>query len=42
VRTLKKEGGTKEEEDAAVERVRDVYERAVAQVPPRQEKQHWR
>jgi crooked neck len=42
VRTLKKEGGTKEEEDAAVERVRDVYERAVAQVPPGQEKRHWR
>ena len=42
VRTLKEEGGTKEEEDAAVERVRDVYERAVAQVPPGQEKRHWR
>ncbi|KIM75925.1 hypothetical protein PILCRDRAFT_98807 [Piloderma croceum F 1598] len=42
VRTLKEEGGTKEEEDAAVERVRDIYERAVAQVPPGHEKRHWR
>ena len=42
VRTLKEEGGTKEDENAAVERVRDVYERAVAQVPPGQEKRHWR
>jgi crooked neck len=42
VRALKEEGGTNEEEDAAVERVRDVYERAVAQVPPSQEKRHWR
>ncbi|KAG1741196.1 hypothetical protein EDD22DRAFT_921500 [Suillus occidentalis] len=31
-----------EEEDAAMERVRDVYERAVAHVPPGQEKRHWR
>ncbi|EGO25868.1 hypothetical protein SERLADRAFT_415266 [Serpula lacrymans var. lacrymans S7.9] len=42
VRTLREEGGTQEEEDAAVERVRDVYERAVAHVPPGQEKRHWR
>ena len=42
MRSLKEEGGTKEEEDAAVERVRDVYERAVAQVPPGHEKRHWR
>lgn len=41
-RTLKAEGGTTEEENAAIERVRDVYERAVAQVPPGQEKRHWR
>jgi hypothetical protein len=42
VRTLKEEGGSKEEEDTAVERVRDIYERAVAQVPPGKEKRHWR
>lgn len=30
------------EEAAALERVRDVYERAVAQVPPGQEKRYWR
>lgn len=30
------------EGDKAVERVRDVYERAVAQVPPGQEKRYWR
>lgn len=42
VRTVREEGGTKEEEDTALERVRDVYERAVAQVPPGGEKRHWR
>ncbi|KIJ18606.1 hypothetical protein PAXINDRAFT_128870 [Paxillus involutus ATCC 200175] len=42
LRTLREEGGTKEEEDAAVGRVREVYERAVAHVPPGQEKRHWR
>ena len=31
-----------EESGADVERVRDVYERAIAQVPPSQEKRHWR
>src|SRR5271168_1095578 len=31
-----------EETGADVERVRDVYERAIAQVPPSQEKRHWR
>jgi len=32
------------EEEAAVDadRVRDVYERAIAQIPPSQEKRHWR
>lgn len=25
-----------------VDRVRDVYERAIAQIPPTQEKRHWR
>ncbi|KAI6037551.1 hypothetical protein EDC04DRAFT_2701994 [Pisolithus marmoratus] len=42
LRTLREEGGTKEEEEASIERVRDVYERAVAHVPPGQEKRHWR
>lgn len=31
-----------EETAGDVDRVRDVYERAVAQVPPTQEKRHWR
>jgi crooked neck len=42
LRTLQEEGGAKEEEDAAMERTRDVYECAVAHVPPGQEKRHWR
>ncbi|KAH7889112.1 hypothetical protein F5I97DRAFT_1803327 [Phlebopus sp. FC_14] len=42
LRTLREEGATKDEEDAAMERTRDVYERAVAHVPPGQEKRHWR
>ena len=36
------EGGSAEEEEAAIARVREVYERAVAQVPPGNEKRHWR
>ncbi|RYP47517.1 hypothetical protein DL768_006428 [Monosporascus sp. mg162] len=31
-----------EEASGDVDRVRDVYERAVAQIPPTQEKRHWR
>ena len=31
-----------EEEDAAVNKVSDVYERAIAQIPSGQEKRHWR
>ena len=31
-----------EESSRDVDRIRDVYERAVAQVPPTQEKRHWR
>lgn len=42
LRTLRDEGGAKEEENAAIERVREVYERAVSHVPPGQEKRHWR
>ena len=36
------EGATQEEEERAMNRVREVYERAVAQVPPGNEKRHWR
>ncbi|KAL4073761.1 hypothetical protein J3A83DRAFT_4371055 [Scleroderma citrinum] len=42
LRTLREEGSTEDEENAAIERVRDIYERAVARVPPGQEKRHWR
>lgn len=31
-----------EETSADADRVRDVYERAIAQIPPTQEKRHWR
>ncbi|EON61372.1 pre-mRNA-splicing factor CLF1 [Coniosporium apollinis CBS 100218] len=31
-----------EETSGDVEKVRDIYERAIAQVPPTQEKRHWR
>ena len=41
-RDVKEEGATSDELDAAVGRVREVYERAVAQVPPGGEKRHWR
>ncbi|KAJ7709731.1 hypothetical protein B0H17DRAFT_999105 [Mycena rosella] len=41
-RDLKDEGATTEEEEAAAVRVREVYERAVSQVPPGGEKRHWR
>ncbi|KZV67380.1 pre-mRNA-splicing factor CLF1 [Peniophora sp. CONT] len=39
---LIEEGATAEEEEGALGRVREVYERAVAQVPPGGEKRHWR
>jgi crooked neck len=42
LKDLQEEGATAEEEQAAVNRVREVYERAVAQVPPGGEKRHWR
>ena len=42
LQALREEGGTQEEEDAAIGRVREIYERAVAHVPPGQEKRHWR
>ncbi|KAG7094903.1 NineTeen Complex (NTC) component [Marasmius oreades] len=41
-RDVKEEGATANEEEAAVGRVREVYEQAVAQVPPGNEKRHWR
>ncbi|KAF8633583.1 hypothetical protein AX15_001376 [Amanita polypyramis BW_CC] len=41
-RDLKDEGSTDEELEAQISRVREVYERAVAQVPPGGEKRHWR
>ena len=42
LRDVKNGGATMEEEEAAVARVREIYERAVAQVPPGTEKRHWR
>lgn len=42
LRDLLEEGVTTEEEQAATTKVREVYERAVAQVPPGGEKRHWR
>ncbi|KAI0342562.1 protein prenylyltransferase [Trametopsis cervina] len=39
---LREEGATIEEEESATAKVREVYERAVAQVPPGREKRHWR
>lgn len=41
-RQLREEGATTDEEEQAVARVREVYERAVGQVPPGNEKRHWR
>ena len=39
---LREEGSTTEEEEESISRVREVYERAVAQVPPGGQKRHWR
>jgi crooked neck len=39
---LREEGATSEEEEQSIGRVREVYERAVAQVPPGNEKRFWR
>lgn len=41
-RDLRGEGATTEELQEATGRVREVYERAVSQVPPGEEKRHWR
>ncbi|KAF8623371.1 hypothetical protein AX17_007448 [Amanita inopinata Kibby_2008] len=42
LRDIRNDGATEEELDAQIGRVREVYERAVAQVPPGGEKRHWR
>ncbi|KAI1789311.1 hypothetical protein LXA43DRAFT_1021567 [Ganoderma leucocontextum] len=42
LRDVREEGATSEEEERATNRVREVYERAVAQVPPGGGKRHWR
>ncbi|GJE86973.1 TPR-like protein [Phanerochaete sordida] len=42
LKDLQEEGVTAEEEQAAIGRVREVYERAVSQVPPGSEKRYWR
>ncbi|KAF5368924.1 hypothetical protein D9758_002968 [Tetrapyrgos nigripes] len=42
LKDLRDDGATAEEEEASMGRVREVYERAVAQVPPGNEKRHWR
>ncbi|KIM45805.1 hypothetical protein M413DRAFT_440843 [Hebeloma cylindrosporum] len=39
---LREEGATQEELNGSISRVREVYERAVSQVPPGGEKRHWR
>jgi crooked neck len=41
-RDVKSEGATAEAEEQAAGCVREVYERAVAQVPPGTEKRYWR
>ncbi|KAI0923069.1 NineTeen Complex (NTC) component [Taiwanofungus camphoratus] len=42
LKDMREEGITPEEEERAIGRIREVYERAVAQVPPGGEKRHWR
>ncbi|KIK68727.1 hypothetical protein GYMLUDRAFT_190062 [Collybiopsis luxurians FD-317 M1] len=41
-RDLRSDGSEEEELEKSIGRVREVYERAVAQVPPGNEKRHWR
>ena len=41
-RDLRAEGATPDEHQQAVVRAREVYEQAVSQVPPADEKRHWR
>ena len=40
--TLKEEGESDDDIELAIGRVREVYERAVSQVPPGSLKRHWR
>ncbi|KAJ7576778.1 pre-mRNA-splicing factor CLF1 [Mycena floridula] len=42
LRDVREDGANAEEEDAAIGRVREVYERAIGQLPPGGEKRHWR
>jgi crooked neck len=42
LRDAREEGASEEEQEVAIGRVREVYERAVAQVPPGDAKRHWR
>lgn len=42
LRSLRDEDAMEDELEAAAGRVREVYERAVAQVPPGELKRHWR
>ena len=42
MRALREEGGSEEEVEKATGRVREVYERAIANFPPGDEKRHWR
>jgi hypothetical protein len=42
LRALREEGGSEEEVEKATGRVREVYERAIANFPPGDEKRHWR
>lgn len=42
LQTARDEGASPKEEEICVERVREVYERAIAQIPPGSEKRHWR
>jgi crooked neck len=39
---LKEDGASESELESAIDRVREMYERAVAQVPPGSMKRHWR
>jgi crooked neck len=39
---LRDEGADAQEMEQALGRIREVYERAVSQVPPGEEKRHWR
>jgi len=42
LRALREDGESEEEIEKATERVREVYERAIANIPPGDEKRHWR